>query len=350
MPKDPKAPKDPNAPIPKKRLLSRIKKNRRPPKPKKEKPLNPNTIITKSELHQMQSLPLEAKILKTRQRIIEWYERFNGDVYISFSGGKDSTVLLDIARSIYPDIPVVFCDTGLEYPEVRDFVKTFDNITWIKPKMNFIEVIGRYGYPFPSKEQAQYIKEYRNTNSKKLRKIRWKGNKSGRGKISEKWKYLVDSEFKISDSCCNVMKKNPFKKYEKDSGFKCILGTMAVESSIRLQSYLKSGCNTFETSRPLSKPLSFWVEQDILEYLYKNELEYAKCYGDLTYDDESKEYKLSGLERTGCMFCLFGINIEQVKTGTNRIELMKGTHPKLYNYCINNLGIGKFLDFIDIPY
>lgn len=52
------------------------------------------------ELAQMQSLPLEAKITMTKNRIRQWYEYYNGDVYVSFSGGKDSTVLLHIARSI----------------------------------------------------------------------------------------------------------------------------------------------------------------------------------------------------------------------------------------------------------
>mgnify|MGYP000264252689 CR=1 FL=1 len=55
---------------------------------------------------------------------MEWYMRYDGQVFISFSGGKDSTVLLDLARRVYPDIPAVYVDTGLEYPELRDFVKT----------------------------------------------------------------------------------------------------------------------------------------------------------------------------------------------------------------------------------
>lgn len=110
------------------------------------------------ELAQMQSLPLEAKITMTKNRIRQWYEYYNGDVYVSFSGGKDSTVLLHIARSIDPDIPAVFCDTGLEYPEIREFVKTVNNVTWIKPKMNFRKVIETYGYPLISKAVANTLK------------------------------------------------------------------------------------------------------------------------------------------------------------------------------------------------
>ena len=106
----------------------------------------------------MQGLPLAVKIEKTKQRIREWVEYFGEDgVYVSFSGGKDSTVLLTIARQLYPNIRAVFIDTGLEFPEIRDFVKTWDNVEWIKPKMTFRQVIEKYGYPFISKEVSECV-------------------------------------------------------------------------------------------------------------------------------------------------------------------------------------------------
>lgn len=139
--------------------------------------------MEKWQLQQLQGLPLEVKIKKTQERIKEWYEHFDGQVYVSFSGGKDSTVLLHIVREIYPDVEAVFVDTGLEYPEIRDFVKTFDNVTWLKPKMNFKQVIEKYGYPLISKEVSQKIYEYRqnpsgirnrqfDANSEYIKKIR----------------------------------------------------------------------------------------------------------------------------------------------------------------------------------
>lgn len=103
-------------------------------------------------------LPLEAKVSLTMDRIEEWVEHFGIDgVYVSFSGGKDSTVLLDICRKMYPDIKACFIDTGLEYPEIREFVKSFDNVDIVKPKMNFKQVIQKYGYPFISKEASEII-------------------------------------------------------------------------------------------------------------------------------------------------------------------------------------------------
>lgn len=111
-----------------------------------------------SDLYQMQSLPLNAKVRMTQWRIREWVDEYGEDgVYISFSGGKDSTVLLDIARKLYPNIKAMFVDTGLGYPEIRQFVKQFNNVDWIKPKMTFRQVIERYGYPFISKEVSECV-------------------------------------------------------------------------------------------------------------------------------------------------------------------------------------------------
>ena len=111
-----------------------------------------------SQLQQMQALPLSTKILLTKDRIRQWVNEYEEDgVYISFSGGKDSAVLLHIARSIYPNLLACFIDTGLEYPEVREFVKTFDNVEWLKPKKTFRQVINDYGYPFISKEVSECV-------------------------------------------------------------------------------------------------------------------------------------------------------------------------------------------------
>lgn len=121
-----------------------------------EKRMN-ETKYTKEDLKTMQAWDLERKIRVTQTRIIEWYKHWNGKVSVSFSGGKDSTVLLDLARRIYPDIEAVFVDTGLEYPEIREFVKSKDNVTWLKPEMSFRKVIETYGYPVGGKDTAQSI-------------------------------------------------------------------------------------------------------------------------------------------------------------------------------------------------
>ena len=99
------------------------------------------------QLKQKQSLPLTQKIRLSEKRIEQWYNHWHGQVYVAFSGGKDSTVLLHLVRSMYPNVPAVFSDTGLEYPEIREFVKSINKVIWIKPQKTFKEVIEKYGYP-----------------------------------------------------------------------------------------------------------------------------------------------------------------------------------------------------------
>lgn len=181
---------------------------------------------TAEQLKDLQSKTLKEKIQISSARIIEWYERWNGQVYVSFSGGKDSVVLLHLVHRLYPDVLGVYVDTGLEYPELREFVKKFDNIKQLRPqkydrktrkyrRYTFTEVLKDYGYPIISKEQAAFISEYRNTKSEKLKDIRLNGNKYGMGKISKKYRYLIDSDFLIDDKCCDYMKKLPVERFEK---------------------------------------------------------------------------------------------------------------------------------------
>ena len=183
--------------------------------------------------------PLDMKIELSLNIIKNFYKFNNGEMYISFSGGKDSTVLLDLVRSIYPKTIGVFSNTGLEYPEIVKFVKTIDNIIWIKPELNFKKVIEKYGYPIISKEQSGYIEDLRNTKSKKIINKRL----NSKFQLSEKWRYLLDAPFKISNKCCKYLKINPFKKFEKETNMKALLGITFDESYMRNMKFYKEGCN-----------------------------------------------------------------------------------------------------------
>jgi len=297
----------------------------------------------------MQSLPLELKIIKTKLRIREWYEAWDGQVYVSFSGGKDSTVLLKLVRELYPDVPAVFMDTGLEYPEIREFVGTIENVVTIKPKMAFNKVIEKYGYPVVSKQTSDIVYRIRHYNISDRAMNYYLVGKPERGlgpKLSLKWRKLLDAPFEVNSYCCNVMKKRPAKIYDKDSGRKVMTGEIASESRMRLQQYLDRGCNAFDAKNPKSTPLGFWTEQDVLQYIKKFEVPYATVYGDIIAVSGGG-LTLTGLSRTGCMFCMFGVHMEK---GENRFQRMAKTHPKQYDYCINKLGLGEVLDYIGVDY
>lgn len=309
---------------------------------------------TSYDLAQMQSLPLEAKITMSLNRIRQWYEHFDGEVYVSFSGGKDSTVLLHLVRSLYPDVEAVFADTGLEYPEIKEFVKTVENVTWLKPKMSFRQVIQKYGYPVSSKVLSRKIKYARLGSEWAMKFIDGTAvdsqGRPSRYRVSERWKCLLNAPFLVAPDCCDVMKKSPFRIYQRESGKFPFVGTMATESLLREQSWVRNGCNSFKGKSPKSQPLSFWTKQDILQYIKQNNLNIAKVYGDIVEVDGG--LKTTGCDRTGCMFCMFGCHLEK---GENRFQRMKKTHPQIYDYCMKpidegGLGIAEVLDYINVKY
>ena len=401
---------------------------------------------TIDELRQWQALPLSIKIRMTEERIRMWVREYGEDgVYVSFSGGKDSTVLLDIVRNRmgYKDIPAVFVDTGLEYPEIREFVKTFDNVVWLKPKMQFRNVIEKYGYPFPSKEVSEAIEGARRyleeltdrqtdrvtfltdisltkyADAESMRRMSRGGQTTGTERLEElantlqgrmkgrqggqnyrlarvlgiltkdnqikanipkenrsryavtRYQFLLRADApRVSNKCCNVMKKSPVHRYASKTKRTCITGEMASESQTRTQKWLQNGCNGFHLTNPKSTPLAFWTEQDILLYIKTYNIPICSVYGDIIADESKLQFpegqmqinadgsitesecrlKTSGCQRTGCMFCGFGCT--QESEGEGRFERMKLTHPKQYEWIMKDwdkggLGYKKVIDWIN---
>lgn len=378
---------------------------------------------TAYDLKQMQSLPLEAKIRMSQLRIKAWYESWvryeiynkatgktryvtaaeepllsedewietatDGQVYVSFSGGKDSTVLKHLVENtpgVY-NVPSLFVNTGLEYPEIQKFAMSQPNVITVRPEIRFDEVLRCYGYPVLSKENSLYIRQCQNptennltTRKLRLEGIRSDGTKVTKGEIPDKWKYLVDAPFGISEKCCDVMKKSPAKKFAKETGRKPFIGTMASESRLRYTKWIQHGCNAFDKKDPSSQPMSFWTEQDVLHYIKKYNLPYCSVYSDIVVDtnadipegqmnfidylgeyEDGDRLKTTGCDRTGCIFCMFGCHLEKEP---NRFQRLKATHPRQYDYCINGgefvdgkwqpnkkgLGLGYVLDYIGVDY
>ncbi len=309
-------------------------------------------VYTATDLRQMQSLPLEAKIVKSQERIKEYYDYFNGEVYVSFSGGKDSTVLLHLVRELYPDVRAMFVDTGLEYPEVKEFVKSQENVTIVRPSRTYKQVIERFGYPMISKMTANCIATARrdpnSTRAKYLTgEIPTKAFGYGNGRW---WPMVTDAPFKTSGYCCEVMKKQPAHKFNKETGLVPFIATLADESVNRRLNWYKEGCNSFKGKDSQSKPLSFWTDQDIYHYLKDNNIPYCPLYGDIV-ENEKGELVTTGIERTGCIFCGFGAHLEKEP---NRFQQLKKTHPKLWDYCMrpieeNGLGMREVCEFMKIP-
>jgi hypothetical protein len=229
---------------------------------------------------QRKNLPYEEKVKLAIRRIEEWNEFWEGQVYLSFSGGLDSTVLLALIRmTLGKEVPAVFCNTGLEYPEIVSFARKaalYGAFEEIRPKKNFRQVILDEGYPVITKENAAKIRKLRHGNlSERYRNYLLNGDERGKfGMLPKKWQRYIEAPFEI----CSVYK----------------------EVKRNLQGY----------------------------------------------------YQLTGEQRTGCMYCCFGVNQEEEP---NRFQRMMLTHPKCYAFCMKavekgGLGLKDVLRYMEIPY
>lgn len=282
-----------------------------------------NNKMTYDELKFRQSWTLERKIDHSLGVIENFYTTLNGKVYIAFSGGKDSTVLYWLAKKIYPNIKAVFCNTRNEYPEIVKFVREQknqgNNIDIIYPEYTIKQVIEEFGFPLISKETSYkmwYVKNKPNSKTAELALIDNANNRFFN--IPHKYRFLINEPYNISHWCCEKLKKEPFHKYEKENDLSPIIGTMACESIMRQNTYIKKGgCNTFNSidrRKQKSMPLSIWMEEDIWECVRRYNIPISTIYE-------------KGITRTGCMLCGFGAQIK----GDNRLELCYSLYPKAYN-------------------
>ena len=179
----------------------------------------------------------------------------------------------------------------------------------------------------------------------------------------ERWQGLLEAPFKISHLCCNEMKKKPMKRYQKETGRHPMTAMMAAESRLRMQAWMKHGCNAFDSSEPKSMPMAFWLENDILQYIKENDLLICKLYGDVVPDyeaigqcdgqctmfDVDIPLKTTGAKRTGCMLCLFGAQREK---GYYRLQALHKLHPNIYEWAMKpleegGLGYKEVIDWLN---
>ena len=324
---------------------------------------------TSEDLKRLQSYDLGNKIQISVARIMECFNRYDKKCYVAFSGGKDSTVLAWLCAQVCQlfncKLVLWFSDTGLEFPELREHVKAYAE--WIKhffsievelvidtPKdkkgkrIIFKDVILNEGYPILSKNISRQIGDVQRLGQNCWAARCFDGRETGMYDM-RRWKYVLDAPFKVSNKCCDIMKKRPAHKFTKESGLIPIIGTMACESKQRRTEWLHNGCNAFDKKNPSSQPMSFWTEQDVLECLHKYEIPYPSVYGEIK-KDENGEWYTTGYNRTGCMFCGYGCHLEKEP---NRFQMLKETHPKIWEYCMKpvkdgGLGMREVLEYIGV--
>lgn len=272
--------------------------------------------VTSEMLRERQKWSWKQKVDHSLGVIDQFLSRMEGKAFVSFSGGKDSSVLLDLCRIIKPDIKAVFFNTGMEFPDIIRHImqlkKQGYDIEFINAKKKPAEIWSEYGFPLVSKEQAHKLWYMKNDPESKTAKIGYGENSMHN--VSYCFRFLVNETFDCNNKCCDILKKNPSHDYQKRTGLYPIIGTMASESLIRKEQYLKrGGCNSFDGKKIFSTPLSIWNDDDVWAYINDRNLKIADIYS-------------KGVKRTGCVCCGFGAHLEQ-----GRFDALYRLYPKIYS-------------------
>ena len=308
-----------------------------------------NKPIPKEELKKYQNLPLEDKIKLSQEIIKEFYENVDSNkVYIASSFGKDSIVLVDLVRNLYPNIPIIYINTGVEHPSILNLSKNYDNVIELKPKKTMMDVIEEYGYITPlGKDKSRTLDQVRKNlydgkfNTVKVKKLRGDFGKKSRYNYTKIIPHLL-APFKISDRCCYWLKEQPMNSYTKKNGYKYQFNGMTAEESLmRKNSMIQNGFN-FDFD---SRPLAHWKVHDILEYILKYNLKLAECYGNIVKDTNGK-YITTKFYRTGCTCCPVGSHLDN----PNQFQLLYKYDKETWDYVINQLGFKQVLDYFKVPY
>ena len=273
-------------------------------------------------LRERQSWTLPQKIDHSLGVIEAFASWFEGKVYVSFSGGKDSVVMLSLVELIIPNVQCVFVMTGCESPSVCRFIREqqqYHNIEIIRPEKTLRQVFAEYGFPLVSKRTAHDIEcVRRNPYCKSSRNKLWMGNPHH---IPERWMYLLNEPYQVSARCCFWLKHQPAYEYHKRTGLNPYIGLLASESYQRTLGYIQQGgCNVFEVSgknHPRSLPLAIWTDDDVWAYIRDRRLSLPDIYE-------------QGAIRTGCMGCGFGAHLN-----TSGIDTMRRLWPKWYDMVMN---------------
>lgn len=274
-------------------------------------------------LTERQGWTLAQKIDHSLGVIDQFNSHYNGEVYVAFSGGKDSCVMLSLVEVVVPNVQCMFIMTGCESPSVCRFVRQMKkdghNIEIVRPEKTLKEVFAEYGFPLVSKRVSHDIFAVRrNPYCQSSRDLLLRTNKHC---IPERWMYLLNEPYQVSERCCFWLKKKPSYDYAKRTGKHPFVGLMASESDTRAAMYVRrGGCNSFNMSgkaHPMSMPLAIWKEEDVWAYIHDRHLPIPDIYE-------------RGATRTGCMGCGFGAHIDH-----STLDVMAQQWPRWYDMVMN---------------
>ena len=365
-------------------------------------------LYSEDDVRKMWKRPYTEQISIAQAKCLEAIVRTKGQLVVSFSGGKDSAVLLYLmggmwSISNYKNIPlqVMFANTTNEFSCMHKYVEFYCKyieqkftikikLTVVKSKENYFDIIDKVGIPFVSKKVARmvrdckrilntlgltyddikdilpqhYTEQYYNEMLESAEKLRKLGvshtvilyltkitsdNKTCAQRfLSVQYRPLIDAPFDLSEECCKHLKKDPIKHASKEIGnLLLVVGEMACESRDRMIAYRQTGCNLFDGDKPKSKPLGPVTEQTILHLIYDEKIPCSPVYGECVYDKETNTYKFTGEQRTGCKMCGFGLKFDP-----DRFIRLQKYEPNIVKFAFTpkekgGLGYGEICQYLN---
>ena len=296
------------------------------------------------QLKQKQSLPLEYKEKMTVGIVEEFISKY--DAYVSIAG-VDSFVLNDLLERNGIFLPKVSISRA--EPKGNNAINATKGTIFLVPDMEKKDIIRERGYPIISKQLSMAVSRWTKTKDPAQKEYRMfggedeEGNKLNAGVIPIKYRELVYAPFLMTETCCDIIKKRPLKRWAKDNNKHPITGEMAAESKARQDEWLKHGCIMDDKKTIKCTPFGFWTPRDIIDYVLKYDIKVSDEYGKPIRINDSQlslfakeiEYKWEKAQRTGCDICTFGIMHDM-----KRFKRMKDNKP---NQWVGMMNGGEFI-------
>lgn len=242
------------------------------------------------------------------------------NAYLSFSGGKDSTILHHLLDMALPNnrIPRVFIDTGIEYQKIREFVfklaESDDRFVIIKPSQPIKQMLERVGYPFKSKEHSLRVEQFnKGTNAKFIKKYMWQTEYRGKYLCPKilLYQFQERGKYNYSNKCCYELKKKPAHLWAKENKKTIVITGMRNEEGGNRE---RLGCLTEHNTKfhPLVKVDEEWENT----FIERERVSLCELY-----------YPPYNFKRTGCKGCPYSLTLQE------QLETMEKYMPNERKQC-----------------
>jgi 3'-phosphoadenosine 5'-phosphosulfate sulfotransferase (PAPS reductase)/FAD synthetase len=287
-------------------------------------------------------MPYPQKLLHAQKVVKQAFDREDVKWALSFSAGRDSTVLSHLMVELLGRrIPHVMSNTRMEYPETLKMFKRWRE--WLEqrdvechqvfPDVRPKELWPKIGVPLWSKQLAYKYRKFAASSSDKLPSYVPED-------MHDEFRKAKACGLKITEKCCDYLKKKPMKKWDKEHGITGhFTGVRCSESRARRLAWIQAGAlyqAVTHGNRWIANPLAFWTEADVERYLKDNNIEVLR------------PDTLNG--GSGCVTCMFGCRSRASEGEKNNLQDLKTRNPKMWETALDDWGYREVLDQLGVPY